>query len=599
MKRAYFIITITLLISLMAMSASAQNKPENLRTQAASHEKEGNYKEAYEIYQQLLDQKLNPESANDLSQAQSCLQQLNRIAEVDALIENTIAKQPTNPSLLDRAALIYTGLSHYGYIVAGKFERGDHRGGGQYAECSERDRIRAIQLYLQALQHWPTDGEDGEEPDKAGLYTRLAGAISMGRQGNAAWKLQILSDLSKLPDHEPGNRWQRGGRDPKGAPVNAEGKPLFYSIPNSWDEAENDGERWRHALHQAAMLNPGQEDHYRSNWANFLHSQFGVKTMARYRWFGSIDMDDQKGILQLHTLSDQETVAKLATGVKRFLLPADQNFISIYKDLSQRNENAADRLIQIYLDRRQHQKSVALLEATIANFPKSGSTKTRKNLLKQITGNWGRFNTSNNASPAGTEPKLIYTFRNTKSVTLVAHQVDLTRMVNDLWKYIESNPTKLDHNIIRWHSLGNDLVNGSRKKYLGEEVARRTHTLKPRAHHWDANASLSVPVTKPGAYLVSAELENGVTNHTVIWIDAISIVKKDVKGGELFYIADAVTGKPIPSAKVEFFGYDIVHRKKPGLLKKYDILTQRITKTTGQDGTLFVKNGELPTITSG
>ena len=107
MKRAYFIITITLLISLMAMSASAQNKPENLRTQAASHEKEGNYKEAYEIYQQLLDQKLNPKSANDLSQAQSCLQQLNRIAEVDALIENTIAKQPTNPSLLP-SCLIFT-----------------------------------------------------------------------------------------------------------------------------------------------------------------------------------------------------------------------------------------------------------------------------------------------------------------------------------------------------------------------------------------------------------------------------------------------------------------------------------------------------------
>ncbi|MCP5534803.1 MAG: alpha-2-macroglobulin [Akkermansiaceae bacterium] len=576
------------------MDTSAQDNVGSLRPKAANLEKNGNYKEALDIYQQLLDTQHGPESGADLNHARSCLQNLNRISEVDALIETSLEKQPTNAALLDQAGSIYSSLPHYGYIVAGKFHRGDHRGGGQYSDCTDRDRIRAIQLYLKAIKHWPAHQEDGKNFDQANLYTRLASAISMARQGNGAWRLQILSELTKLPDHEPGNRWNRGGRDPNGAPVDAEGNALFYQVPDSWDAAKNDGERWRYALNHAVKLNPALKDGYQSNWASFLHSQFGVTTMAHYGWFGSMDMDDQKGILQLHTLTDDETVARLATGVKRFTLPADQNFISIYTDLSQRDEYAADRLIQIYLDRRQHEKAAVLLEKTIGKFARSNSTKNRKKLLHQIVGNWGRLDTSNGSSPAGVEPEVLYTFRNAKSVTLVAHEVDLTGLVDNLWKYMEGNPTKLDYNLTHWGSLGNSLVNESRKKYVGKEVGRRIHTLKPRAHHWDTRESLSVPITKPGAYLVSAKLENGVTTRTVVWLESTAIVKKDVNGGELYYLAEAITGKPIPNARFEFFGFDIQHRKNPGLLKKYDILTKRVTKTSAKDGTLFIKNNELP-----
>ena len=590
MKRGNWII-ISALISLFTLPLAAQEDTKQQRDNAAKLEKDGNFKEAFGIYQQLLAKNHTSESAKDLSHAQSCLQRLNRISEVDALIEEAVKNQPENAVLLDQAGSIYTSLPHYGYIIAGKFSRGGHRGGGQYAACSERDRIRAIQLHLQAIKHWPADGEDAT---KSTIYSRLGAAISLGRQGNNAWKLQILSDASNLPDHEPGNRWNRGGRNPKGAPVDAEETPLFYQTSDIWETAKNDGERWRYCLDQAVKHSPQLKDINSSKWAHFLHSQFGVNTMAHNGWFGSMDMDDQKGILQLHTLNDGETVCRLATGVKRFALPADQNFLSVYKELSPRNEAAADRLIQIYLDRRQHEKAAALLSATIKEFAKSKATKNRKKLLQQIVGNWGKLGSSNNSSAAGSEPEILYTFRNAKSVTVIAKEVDLTGAVNNLWKYIERNPTKLDYNLVRWNSLGNSLINSSRKKYVGKEVGRRTHTLKPRAHHWDTNASLSIPVKKAGAYLVSAELENGVTTHTVVWLDATAIVKKNVNGGELYYVADAVTGKVIPSTKIEFFGYKIVHRKKPGLLKKYDILSKRITKTTGKDGTLLIKNGELP-----
>ncbi len=87
-------------------------------------------------------------------------------------------------------------------------------------------------------------------------------------------------------------------------------------------------------------------------WANFLHSQFGVNTLANYDWFRTMDTPDkakQEGMLQRHTLKDNETLAQLATGVKRFPLPDDQNFIKIYQSLCSSHESAADRLIQIYV----------------------------------------------------------------------------------------------------------------------------------------------------------------------------------------------------------------------------------------------------------
>ena len=560
------------------------------RSKATNLQQKGSYKEALALYRQLLADPANSSPAQDLAMAETSLQQLNRTAEIDDLLEHSIATFPKNSDLLHMAGIRYLHIPHHGYIVAGKFKRGHARGGGQYADATERDRTRSLQLLLASL------AAAADTPNKT--YTRqhtlkqIAITIGHQRSGRSAWKLQSLTDLKTLPDYELGNRWSRGGRDPLGAPVTSDGKPLYYPIPTSWETAKDDGERWRWALAQQndgqqndstdqqwadflhsqfeddgerwrwalAQQSGGQQnDSTDQQWADFLHSQFGVRTLASYSWFSSMDMAEQNGILQLHTLKDNETIAKLANGVKRFTQPDDQNFITIYRGLSTRNEYAADKLIQIYLDRRQHGKSVSLLKSTIDQFPESKLLEFRKKLLAQIIGNWGRFEASNGAFPAGKEPAIDYVFRNAKSVTLTVRPVDTESMVNNLWKYIETNPRNLKWNLLQLTNLSDQVVNDTRKKYVGKEIARRIHTLKPRSNHWDARATLSIPVSKPGAYLVSALLEDGTTSHTVVWIDSTAIVRKDLKQGILFYVADAITGKRIPSAKLEFFGYHKVY----------------------------------------
>ena len=557
----------------------AQENNKKQRTQAEKLTKQGNYKESLEIYKKLLAADGDNKTGQDLSLAYNCLQRLQRTAETDELIESALTKHSKNTELLITAGNQFINIPHYGYIVAGEFKRGNHRGGGQYSMTTSRDRVRALQILTQALNNDPEDAQ------KSQIYSSIARALMMASNYQGAWRLQKLTDLTKLPDVEPGSRWHRGGRNPQGAPVGPEGNPLFYRLPESWEDAKNDGERRRFCLHQNKQT---------MRWAQFLHSQFGVGTMRSFGWFSGMKMDDQKGILQLHTLGDDETVAKLATGVKRFKLPDDQNFIRIYRELCKTDDNAADRLIQIYLDRRQHEKAVVLLKETIEQFPKDNSLKDRKKLLKQIIGNWGRFEPNRNAYPVGTEPSINYVFRNAQSVTLTAREVDINAIIDNSWDYLQSNPAKLDWSQkFRWHNLADELVSGSKKKFLRKEVGKRTHDLKPRDHHWDTRATLSIPTKKSGVYLISAELEDGVTAHTVIWIDSLTLVKKDIKDGELYYVADSVTGNPVADVKLEFLGFDEVRRKNDDKERRYDILTKSATRISGKDGTVFIKNGEM------
>ncbi len=70
-------------------------------------------------------------------------------------------------------------------------------------------------------------------------------------------------------------------------------------------------------------------------WGNFLWSQFGVQTMAEFGFFGE-GADDKTGTFALATLKDNETIARLATGVRRFEVPDEFNWINVFKRVADR-----------------------------------------------------------------------------------------------------------------------------------------------------------------------------------------------------------------------------------------------------------------------
>jgi len=562
------------------------------RVTAQKHIRNGNHKDAYTLYSKLLDQVSDRDTGRDLSNALQCLRNTNRQSETDALLERNIARHSKNFHLIHSAANAYRNTPHYGYLIAGEFHRGSHRGGGKYVDATERDRARSLQLFLKA-EALINDKLDLGKGVHSGFYQNFASALQMNHFGHLSWKLQKLTPLNELPDYASsrGGRWSRSA---SAAPVTPNGKPLYYSVPDSWANAANDGERWRWLNDQAAKLQNQRSGSFRYAYAQFLRSQFGVNTMASYTWFGRLaqgNEENNKGILQLHTLKDNETVAKLANGVKRFAFPDEHNFIGIYQNLFKDkglpySVNAGEQLVSIYQDRRQYVKAAEVLRELIQRR----KHKRYREQLDDIVGNWANFDTTANSFPAGKQPQLGFVFRNAETVTLEVQPVDLKKLQSDLIKHLKSNPRKLDWNQLHWRSLGNQLINGDHKKYLLETAAETTIALKPRKNHWDTRQTLTVPVKNAGAHLVTATLKGGRKVHTVVWLDNLTIVHKAVKGGILYTVTDAISGAPANEASLSFFGYRQNPLKNPNILRKFNVKTLTRELKADKNGQVLLQN---------
>ncbi len=86
--------------------------------------------------------------------------------------------------------------------------------------------------------------------------------------------------------------------------------------------------------------------------------------------------------------------------------------------------------------------------------------------------------------------------------------------------------------------------------------------LKPREKHFDRRVTVTTPLAKPGAYLLEAKMKDGNTNFIILWVDDTAIVKKPLDGKAYYFVADAVTGKPVAKANMEFFGWQQRQQRK-------------------------------------
>ncbi|HTN01807.1 MAG TPA: hypothetical protein VL132_08020, partial [Planctomycetaceae bacterium] len=206
---------------------------------------DGNFKDAYELFHKLALQADTPPAiaAHAVGQGTSSLAQLGRLDEFDPFVEAAVAAHPNAWEVLHKAARAYLETEHYGTIITGKFSRGLRQGGGRNVSALDRDRVRALQLFDQAR---PLVVAAGKSASAARFWLDFARAVQQGAGNREAWQLQSLTDLTALPDYEDfrGGWWGRGGSD-RGAPVDAEGNPVYHTLPESWDATTSDGQRWR------------------------------------------------------------------------------------------------------------------------------------------------------------------------------------------------------------------------------------------------------------------------------------------------------------------------------------------------------------------
>ncbi|MAT69337.1 MAG: alpha-2-macroglobulin [Planctomycetaceae bacterium] len=568
---------------------SAEPTPRGLLTQAKTMYDDGNYAEALDAYRRLT---TDPDSAlsgkelvDAFGQAVACFGHLNQIENLDEYREAVAAAHPDSWRVQLAVGQSYGNQVHYGFLVAGEFHRGNHRGGGKVVHASARDRVRAMQLYRRAYEL--AFGATGSEPgaEAQAIFDRMAEALQMQAGGAAAWRLQKLTDLTELPDYEDG--WGNGGQA-EGAAVDPQGEPIVYDEPESWDAAANDGERWRWVLAERTRQYPATALRELLDRAAFLQSQFGVETLARFGWpmgRSGDDDADKTGTFALHTLGEDETIARLATGVKRFPLPAGHSHLELLKQVAADAQvgswewrEANERLARLFENRRQYPRAVEFWQ-TVAAGADGHVKENAERRIRQITGAWGRLEPAE-MQPAGRGATLAYRFRNGKQVEFVARAIDVRKLLDDLKKYLTSNPRELSWEQLQIDNLGYRLVTKDQQQYVGAEAARWTLPLEPRSNHFDRRVTIAAPLTKPGAYLVTARMADGNKHHVVLWVTDTAIVKKPLESAALYYVADAVTGRPVERANVEFFGW----RREQRESGRYVIDTTNVAELTDAAG---------------
>jgi alpha-2-macroglobulin len=552
---------------------------------------DGNYKDAYEGLQKLL---LSPDTtgaaaAEEFDAAITSLRQLGRLAEIDGFREQVVATHAKDWRLLAAVAASYQNVEHYGTLIGGHFERGPHRGEAKIVNAIARDRVQALRLYRQAMA--VVEAEPSKS-DAASVPLGLARELAYGPGANQFWRMQTLTKLDELPDYDDG--WGYGAGGPQGAPVDESGDPVFYSVPASWDAAKSDGERWRWALEKMVAWQPAMRATEQLERAAVLEAQFGVQTLVNFPGplfrAASDDQHPESKAWELDSLTDDETIARLATGIKRFALPADQNFIKLYQaalaDASSRNDENSMRtalvqLARIFQDRRQFDRAGEYLRTAIERF--TGDERQQyQQQLDQIVGNWAQFE-SVMTQPAGRGASVEFRFRNARQVEFVAQKIDVAKLLADVKAYLKSSPKQLDWQKLNVEDLGYRMVQEKQQEYVGEEAARWKLTLEPRDKHFDKRITVTTPLEKAGAYLVTAKVADGNTAQIVLWVADTAIVRKPMADKAFYFLADAVTGQPIAKANADFFGYKM--KQVDG--NQFQVETKNFAEKSDADGQIL------------
>ena len=563
------------------------------RTKADKLFADGNYKESLAIYRALALDVTNtgPLLSHDITQTSNSYRNLQLDNEIDAYLEEAEKVHAANWRGLKAIGVEWIINQHYGFVIAGKYHRGNQNSGGQYVDSTQRDRVKALQIFEKALPLVVAEAvTDRNRSEIATFYNQFGDFVLNGRMGGAAWQLQSLTNLKELPDYDDVNygRWGGGWGGSKGASVDAEGNPVYYTVPANWEASTSDGQRWRWAMEQTKRTSPALSSQIDSQFADFLHSQFGVQTVRE----GGISLpepEEKDGVADsspftVKTLKDNETIARLATGAKRFTLPDEFNPVAIYKRLAdgadQYATNSLEALARIATDRQQYKKAAEYWGQTINRF---GSNDGRKQALDQIVGHWGHFD-NGQSQPAGTKATLQYIFRNGSRVDFTAHRIKVALLLDDVKKYLKSNPGDLDWNQMQIDNIGHRIVTENQAKYIEGAAVEWAKDLKPRAEHFDRRETIDTPLEKAGAYLVEAKMRDGNISRIIVWLDDTIIIKKPIHQGHWYYVADAVTGKPIAKANVEFFGWQQVYDDTQ---KKHNVVTKNFAEFTDAEGQLI------------
>ncbi|MDO5309956.1 MAG: alpha-2-macroglobulin family protein [Planctomycetia bacterium] len=543
--------------------------------------------------------------------------------EIVDLIEKGLERFPNSLEMRRAVVTIYLQLPQTGEMIDGKFVI-KQTWGENTLSWYDRKRVRILQIYRDGLATARELGALQQDNSNVSEFYLSFINVWTDSQFSEYWRLQTLTDIDVTPDYQPAERMRQRNRM-QGAPVDDNGDPIFYLTPESFESAKNDGERIQ-ALRKEAFEYASKYGRARllRQQADDVQALFGVQTLADYRFFfdrQSVDSEQtQSSIWTLNTLEDNETIARLATGLKRFKLPQEYDYIALWRESLEYNVDyhVWTQVALEYENRRQYVKAAEVWRHIVDILNGSWGKELDKNLrdrylmeattaLAQIEEPRIRFE-HGDSKVTGTQLDMTLTFRNATEVEYTVNELRVDKLLDQLrqesfWK--EGNGTIIQERVMSLLMADNMTLNDriansetyrnlrplgiiGRKHFIGKEVARFKQTLEPNPEHYDRRVRVETPQLPVGAYLIQAKAKDGNSDIAVVWLRDRALVSKAFQTGRRYFLYDSVTGEPLADKQIEFL---IVYRSYAR--NRNDVSLVKLNRKTDQTGSVLLENNLL------
>jgi tetratricopeptide (TPR) repeat protein len=512
-------------------------------------------------------------------------------AEMEQLLDEALQARPNSWRVKAAVAEFYFFFPDFGYMQDGKFLY-TRESRSDLLSCQERKRVRQLQLYAEALPLARQEQEGGDPsaalgerlgnddsdcfiPFDAGEYYIFFASKFRSSDLGAFARQQTLTDLSVLPDCAPVDR-RLQNRDEKIAPVDEKGAPVFFAVPESFETAKNDGERRQALLNELLERFPSSKGAVCAARAAEAEALFGIKNLQSYHWtflnedYGDEQGSRQEGVWELNTLADNETIAKLPSGVRRIALPPEYAYLDLWREMLELNpadSNTRKKIGYEYQNRRQFDKALAVWKQAAER-----NELTASFLVSQIADPIVVIDSG--SAVTGMNADIFLRYRNAVGAEIVVKQLNVDEpmkfvQTREFWRdyAASSSLTDVVDSVLRVQLMPKDSgrykwADPKTKKFcskldsldlVGEEVARFAVEFEPSPNHFDKIMRVDFPVDEPGAYLLEVTAVNGNKDFAVVWLRDVAIVRRRSADGSRFFTFDARTGEPLPSQKLEFF----------------------------------------------
>ncbi|MFO8006927.1 MAG: MG2 domain-containing protein, partial [Candidatus Brocadiia bacterium] len=497
-------------------------------------------------------------------------------------------------------AHLYMLLPHWGTRAGGEFHRGEHRQGVRLHsfQYDKKHAVRHMERARELYRKHDAAGADTEWHeeriectfDLANLLSRFSIYDDQPQFWFRWWQErdEFLAETAGETDFEEAlPYWQMHRKRPIGLRIGPDGRPIFPERPDEYSPDATDDEKILYLLHEARELDHTDNrrhtalSYYRQ--AMLARKRFGmdrINTYASYyRAGGRMPLQEELEDFNPWELDDSEALVLAGGQLRRVELPEQFDVLGLLRLVSgdYLASGVADQARYAagvyYQHRQQYTDAIGEYETLRELAPDSPWARSAAQQIGRIKAPQLRLSDTGVQLP-GRPAEIQLSYRNLNKVWFVARPVDLAALMEDLHAMEPEDDDKhwrRHHVLANWHHF---LVRDRRRddnvktvaRYLGREVARWAEPVPDDGTHRYAQAIAQSPLEDAGAYLVYAyDKEPPRVHASLKGLDAIglgasraalvltdlALVEKNTEEGELFYVADAVSGAPVPGAGVD------------------------------------------------